>query len=89
MLLTVWELEFLGHIIRKRGIEDLCLSGKIMGERAGGHQCYTYISTISTLKHPTCGDQGETENSGVKQLVKHRIGDGTRSTILYNNIKMF
>ena len=40
-------MQFLGHIVRKGGIENLALTGKINGRRDRGRQRLTYLNSIS------------------------------------------
>ena len=42
-----WQLQFLGHVLRKQELEDVALTGKIEGKRARGKQRLTYISSLS------------------------------------------
>ena len=40
------QLEFLHHILRKEGLENLCLTGRIEGRRARGKQRSTYLDSL-------------------------------------------
>ena len=44
-----WELQFLGHVLRKEELEDVAITGKIEGKRARGRQRLTFISSLSHL----------------------------------------
>ena len=46
------QLKFLGHILRKEGLENLCLAGRIEGRRARRKQRSTYLdSMVSWMKN--------------------------------------
>ena len=47
------QLEFLGHIMRKEGLENLSITGKIDGRRSRGRQRLTYIGSISKWTNRT------------------------------------
>jgi len=40
------QLEFLGHVMRKEGMEDLILNGKIQGTRSRGRPRQTYMESL-------------------------------------------
>ena len=40
------QLEFLSHILRKEGLENLCLTERIEGRRARGKQHSTYLDSL-------------------------------------------
>src|SRR3984893_15745544 len=40
------QLEFLGHVMRKEGMEDLILNGKIQGARSRGRPRQTYMESL-------------------------------------------
>ena len=40
------KMTFLGHVMRRKGIENLSLTGKVEGKRARGRQRMTYLSNI-------------------------------------------
>ena len=39
-------MTFLGHVMRRKGIENLSLTGKVEGKRARGRQRMTYLNNI-------------------------------------------
>ena len=41
------QLQFLGHCMRKDGIEKLALTGKVAGKRARGRQRVTFLQRIA------------------------------------------
>ena len=41
------QMEFLGHVMRKDGLENLMVTGKIEGRRSRGRQRKTYIRSLS------------------------------------------
>ena len=41
------QLQFLGHIMRKEGLENLMLTGYIDGKRDKGRQRQTYLGSLS------------------------------------------
>ena len=47
------QLDFLGHIIRKRGLEHLALTGRIEGKRSQGRQRKTYMDNIKDIAGTT------------------------------------
>ena len=40
------KMTFLGHVMRRKSIENLLLTGKVGGKRARGRQRMTYLSNI-------------------------------------------
>ncbi len=40
------QMEFLGHVMRKGGLENLSLTGRIQGKRARGRQRMTYMESL-------------------------------------------
>src|SRR5437870_11284161 len=40
------QLKFLGHVMRKEGLEDLILNGKIQGTRGRGRPRQTYMDSL-------------------------------------------
>ena len=41
------QLQFLGHVMRKEGLENLTLTGKINGTRSRGRPRLTYLKSLS------------------------------------------
>jgi ribosomal 50S subunit-associated protein YjgA (DUF615 family) len=41
------QLEFLGHVMRKEGLENLSVTGKICGKRSRGRQRLTFMASLS------------------------------------------
>ena len=41
------QLEFLGHVTRKEGLEELMLTGCVNGKRSRGRQRLTYLQSLS------------------------------------------
>ena len=39
--------EFLGHVMRKEGLEELMLIGRVNGKRSRGRQRLTYLESLS------------------------------------------
>ena len=52
------QLQFLGHVLREEGLENLCLTGKIEGRRARGRQREKYMDG---LRRVTGGDRTAVE----------------------------
>ena len=48
---------FLGHVIRRKGIENLSLTGKVEGKRARGRQRMTYLNNIKEWTNRTNGNE--------------------------------
>ena len=46
------KMTFWGHVMRRKGIENLSLTGKVEGKRARGRQRMTYLSTIKEWIKP-------------------------------------
>ena len=40
------QLEFLGHILKKDGIENLCITGFVDGKRKRGKQRITFLDSL-------------------------------------------
>ena len=40
------QLEFLGHILRKDGMENLCITGFVEGKRSRGWQRITFLDSL-------------------------------------------
>ena len=53
-----WQLQFLGHVLREDGLENLCLTGKIEGKRARGRQREKYMDG---LRRVTGGERTSVE----------------------------
>ena len=49
LILTIrrHHLEFFGHAMRKEGLEDLFVTGKVEGRRDRGRQRMTYLSNLA------------------------------------------
>ena len=43
------QMEFLGHVCRRRGLEFLSLSGKVEGKRNRGKQRITFLDSLCNL----------------------------------------
>ena len=43
-----WQLEFLGHIYRDKGLQHLALTGKIEGKRSRGRQRITFVGSLNS-----------------------------------------
>ena len=52
------QLQFLGHVLREEGLENLCLTGKIEGRRDRGRQREKYMDG---LKRATGGERSAVE----------------------------
>ena len=57
------KMTFLGHFMRRKGIENLSLTGKVEGKRARGKQRMTYLSNFQDW--PT----GQMEMNSFKRAV--------------------
>ena len=44
--IRVRQLNFFGHIIRKDGLENLAMTGRIEGKRSGGRRRVTWMSSV-------------------------------------------
>ena len=53
--------QFLGHILRREGLDDVAITGKIEGKRARGRQRLTF--TLSLSHWMKISDKRNTENS--------------------------
>jgi len=62
------QLKFLGHQVRKEGIEMLALTGRVEGKRARGGQRLTFLQNFDT--HPVSLLQSARERTSYKQLVR-------------------
>ena len=51
------KMTFLGHVMRRKGIEKLSLTGKVEGKRARGTQRMTYLSNIKEWTNRTNGNE--------------------------------
>ena len=47
MIIRKRQLEFLGHIMRKNGLEELILTGNVDGKRSRGRQIEKYLTNLS------------------------------------------
>ena len=47
MIIRKRQLEFLGHIMRKNGLEELILTGSVDGKRSRGRQREKYLTNLS------------------------------------------
>ena len=63
------QLKFLVHVIHKRQLEYLTLSGRIPGKHERGAQCFTFINNLKhvyqNLKHLWDAAQNRTEKASV------------------------
>ena len=59
------QLKFLGHIMRKEGLGNQCLTGCIKGTRSRGRQCLTYLGSLSKW---TIEQVPEREKEKMKEL---------------------
>ena len=41
------QIEFLGHVTRKEGLEELMLTGRVNWKRSRGRQRLTYLESLS------------------------------------------
>ena len=46
ILYLFWQMEFLGHVCRRRGLEFLSLTGKVEGKRDSGKQRITFLDSL-------------------------------------------
>ena len=51
------KMTFLGHVMRRKGVENLSLTGKMEGKRARGRQRMTYLSNIKEWTNRTNGNE--------------------------------
>ena len=65
------QLLFLGHVIRKEGLEELVLSGKVDGKKGRGRPRTTFMSSITSW----------TRKSGVEMLRKAKDRDLWRDMV--------
>ena len=47
MIIRKRKLEFLGHIMRQNGLEELILTGNVDGKRSRGRQREKYLTNLS------------------------------------------
>ena len=50
-------MTFLGHVIHRKGIENLSLTGKVEGKRARGRQRMMYLNNIKEWTNKTNGNE--------------------------------
>ena len=65
--------KFVGHIIRKDGLEKLVLSGKIEGKRDRGRQRITYMNVLSSWAKKSTGELFHLADD--KQKWKNMVAD--------------
>ena len=51
------KMTFLGHVMRKKGIENLSLTGKVEGKKARGRQRTTYLCNMKDWTNRTNGNE--------------------------------
>ena len=51
------KMTFLGHVMRRKGIENLSLTGKVEGKKARGRQRIMYLSNIEDWTNRTNGNE--------------------------------
>ena len=51
------KMTFLGHVMRRKGIENLSLTGRVEGKRARGRQRMTYLSNIKEWTNRKNGNE--------------------------------
>jgi len=64
-----WQLKFLGHVMRRHGLENLAVTGKLDGRRGRGHQRLKYLDSLCAcpkdkVSLSSAGPQ-RTGNSGI------------------------
>ena len=81
--------KFLGHIIRKKAIEDLCLNGKIPGKKARGELRLHFLKQYNFNARTIIDRQRQRRDLGVLRLslnamyfVEARIGHGTSERVI-------
>ena len=60
------QLDFLGHIMRKDGMENLCFTGFVDGKRSSGRQRITFLDSLCTWMNGQVPEQ----NSTLAKLLK-------------------
>ena len=55
------QLSFLGHVIRKNGVENLALTGRIEGRRSRGRRSFMWMSSLRSGISESGIDFGENE----------------------------
>ena len=73
--IRVRQLNFLGHIIRKDGLENLTMTGRIEGKRSGGRRRVTWMSSV----------KGWLQEKGVKHQ-KVELIESTRNRKLWHGM---
>ena len=43
------QIKFAGHVIRKGGMEELCLAGKVLGKKARGRQRLLFLNQAKEI----------------------------------------
>ena len=75
------QLAFLGHVLRRQGLENLVVTGRIEGRRARGRQRLKYLDSLcDTLKDKVSPTQliRASEDRGLWQrMVANVVDDGT------------
>ena len=62
------QIEFLGHITRKEGIEELMLTGPVNGKQSRGRQGWTYYESLSKWMTEQVDERGKSEVARLKIL---------------------
>ena len=58
LLITIrkWQLNFIGHLARRNGLEKVAIEGRIEGRRARGRQRTQYTESLTSVAGATIGD---------------------------------
>ena len=74
------QLEFLGHILRKDGMKNLCITGYVDGKRRRGRQRITFFETLCKWMNGQVPEQNLTL---AKLLITARDRREWKTTITY------
>jgi len=77
------QMQFLGHIMRKDGLENLTITGKIEGKRSRGRQRITYLESLSKWIASQIPESERNEASKQELLKRTRDRNLWTTTITY------
>ena len=66
--ICVWKIEFLGHVTRKEGLEELMLTQRVNGKRSRGRQRLTYLENLSKWMTEQVDEREKSEVARLKIL---------------------
>ena len=78
------QIEFFGHVMRKEGLEELMLTGRVNGKRSRGRQRLTYLESLSKWMTEQVDETEKSQVARLKFLRKAKDRDNGRQRFVDN-----